>query len=32
MVDLPPEEDEELCLPALAAGVNFIRLSDADDR
>src|SRR5450432_884580 len=27
IVDLPPEEDEELCLPALKAGVNFIRLA-----
>jgi tryptophan synthase alpha chain len=27
VVDLPPEEDEELCLPALKAGVNFIRLA-----
>ena len=27
VVDLPPEEDGELCLPALAAGVNFIRLA-----
>ena len=27
VVDLPPEEDEELCLPALKAGVNFIRLT-----
>ncbi len=27
IVDLPPEEDEELCLPARAAGVNFIRLA-----
>lgn len=27
IVDLPPEEDEELCLPALAAGINFIRLT-----
>ncbi len=27
VVDLPPEEDRELCLPALAAGVNFIRLA-----
>ena len=27
VVDLPPEEDQELCLPALAAGVNFIRLA-----
>ena len=27
VVDLPPEEDEELCLPALTAGLNFIRLA-----
>ncbi len=27
VVDLPPEEDAELCLPALAAGANFIRLA-----
>ena len=27
VVDLPPEEDVELCLPALAAGLNFIRLA-----
>ncbi|HTK12444.1 MAG TPA: tryptophan synthase subunit alpha [Xanthobacteraceae bacterium] len=27
VVDLPPEEDDELCLPALAAGLNFIRLA-----
>jgi tryptophan synthase alpha chain len=27
VVDLPPEEDNELCLPALKAGVNFIRLA-----
>src|SRR6266498_4108917 len=27
VVDLPPEEDAELCLPALKAGVNFIRLA-----
>ncbi len=27
VVDLPPEEDEELCLPAMRAGVNFIRLA-----
>jgi tryptophan synthase alpha chain len=27
VVDLPPEEDEELCLPALRAGINFIRLA-----
>ncbi|SFR19943.1 tryptophan synthase subunit alpha [Poseidonocella sedimentorum] len=27
IVDLPPEEDDELCLPAQAAGMNFIRLA-----
>jgi tryptophan synthase alpha chain len=27
VVDLPPEEDEELCLPALEAGLAFIRLA-----
>lgn len=27
VVDLPPEEDSELCLPALGAGLNFIRLA-----
>ena len=27
VVDLPPEEDTELCLPAAAAGINFIRLA-----
>ncbi|MGU3536277.1 tryptophan synthase subunit alpha [Methylobacterium sp. A54F] len=27
VVDLPPEEDEELCLPALAKGLAFIRLA-----
>ena len=27
VVDLPPEMDEELCIPALKAGINFIRLS-----
>ncbi len=27
VVDLPPEEDGELCLPAQAAGLNFIRLA-----
>jgi tryptophan synthase alpha chain len=27
VVDLPPEEDRELCLPALKAGLNFIRLA-----
>jgi tryptophan synthase alpha chain len=34
VVDLPPEEDPELCLPTLAAGLNFIRLATptTDDR
>jgi len=34
VVDLPPEEDSELCLPALKAGLNFIRLATptTDDR
>src|SRR6266576_2203794 len=27
IVDLPPEEDVELCLPAMQAGLNFIRLA-----
>ena len=27
VVDLPPEEDEELCLPTLKVGLNFIRLA-----
>jgi tryptophan synthase alpha chain len=27
LVDLPPEHDDELCLPALKAGLNFIRLA-----
>jgi len=27
IVDLPPEEDAELCLPAIDAGLNFIRLA-----
>jgi tryptophan synthase alpha chain len=27
VVDLPPEEDDELCLPALKCGLNFIRLA-----
>jgi tryptophan synthase alpha chain len=27
VVDLPPEEDEELCLPALKTGLNFVRLA-----
>jgi tryptophan synthase alpha chain len=34
VVDLPPEEDDELCLPALRAGLSFIRLATptTDDR
>ncbi len=34
VVDLPPEEDDELCVPALNAGLNFIRLATptTDDR
>ncbi|MBB5223376.1 tryptophan synthase alpha chain [Amaricoccus macauensis] len=34
IVDLPPEEDDELCLPAQAAGIDFIRLATptTDDR
>ena len=34
VVDLPPEEDAELCLPALRTGLNFIRLATptTDDR
>lgn len=27
VVDVPPEADDELCLPAVAAGLNFIRLA-----
>jgi tryptophan synthase alpha chain len=27
VVDLPPEEDDELCLPTIKAGLNFIRLA-----
>jgi tryptophan synthase alpha chain len=27
VVDVPPEADDELCLPALRAGLNFIRLT-----
>jgi tryptophan synthase alpha chain len=27
VVDLPPEHDDELCLPAIKAGLNFIRLA-----
>jgi tryptophan synthase alpha chain len=34
VVDLPPEADDELCLPAVKAGLNFIRLASptTDDR
>lgn len=34
VVDIPPEADDELCLPALEAGLNFIRLTTptTDDR
>ena len=34
VVDLPPEEDDELCIPANAAGLHFIRLATptTDDR
>ena len=34
VVDLPPEEDRELCLPALSKGLGFIRLATptTDDR
>ena len=34
IVDLPPEADDELCLPAMQAGLNFIRLATptTDDR
>ncbi|HEX7775479.1 MAG TPA: tryptophan synthase subunit alpha, partial [Parvibaculum sp.] len=34
VIDLPPEEDDELCEPALKAGLNFIRLATptTDDR
>ncbi|MDN2568265.1 tryptophan synthase subunit alpha [Aquibium sp. A9E412] len=34
VVDLPPEMDAELCLPAMRAGLNFIRLATptTDDR
>ncbi|RNF34223.1 tryptophan synthase subunit alpha [Paracoccus methylarcula] len=34
IVDLPPEEDDELCVPAARAGLNFIRLATptTDDR
>jgi tryptophan synthase alpha chain len=34
VVDLPPEEDDELCLPALGRGLSFVRLvtPTTDDR
>lgn len=34
IVDLPPEEDDELCVPCLSAGVDFIRLTTptSDDK
>lgn len=34
VVDLPPEEDDELCLPTVDAGLHFIRLATptTDDR
>ncbi len=34
VVDLPPEEDAELCVPAMETGVNFIRLATptSDDK
>jgi len=34
VVDLPPEHDDELCVPALAAGIDFVRLATptSDDR
>jgi tryptophan synthase alpha chain len=34
VVDLPPEEDDELCMPALKAGLSFVRLATptTDDR
>jgi tryptophan synthase alpha chain len=34
VVDLPPEADDELCIPAIARGLNFIRLATptTDDR
>src|SRR3546814_16209761 len=27
VVDLPPEEDDELCIPAIQAGIHFVRLA-----
>jgi tryptophan synthase alpha chain len=34
VVDLPPEADDELCLPALERGISFVRLATptTDDR
>lgn len=34
VVDLPPEEDDELCLPTVRAGLSFVRLATptTDDR
>jgi tryptophan synthase alpha chain len=32
VVDLPPEMDDELCIPALGAGISFIRLATPDHR
>lgn len=34
VVDIPPEADDELCIPALDGGINFIRLATptTDDR
>ncbi|ALV26757.1 tryptophan synthase subunit alpha [Pannonibacter phragmitetus] len=34
VVDIPPEADDELCIPALEGGINFIRLATptTDDR
>ena len=30
VVDLPPEHDDELCIPARDGGLNFIRLATPD--
>ena len=32
VVDVPPEADDELCIPALKAGLNFIRLTAPDNK
>ena len=32
IVDIPAEADDELCIPALEAGLNFIRPCHPDDR